>query len=189
MIPDLAKEHFKAAETKMAHAIDALEHHFNTLRTGRASTSLLDDVRVEAYGSQMPLSQVATLATPDSRTITVTPFDRGQLHAVEKAIQVANLGLNPQNDGKMIKLYLPPLTEERRKEMVKKAHGMAEEGRVAIRNVRKHVKEQVDKLKKDKKLTEDQTHEATDELQKSTDKWIGKVEEHLKKKEKEIMQI
>jgi ribosome recycling factor len=89
----------------------------------------------------------------------------------------------------MIKLYLPPLTEERRKEMVKKAHGMAEDGRVAIRNVRKHVKEQVDKLKKDKKLTEDQTHEATDELQKSTDKWIGKVEEHLKKKEKEIMQI
>ena len=108
---------------------------------------------------------------------------------MEKAIQVANLGLNPQNDGKMIKLYLPPLTEERRKEMVKKAHGMAEEGRVAIRNVRKHVKEQVDKLKKDKKLTEDQAHEANDELQKTTDKWIGKVEEHLKKKEKEIMQI
>ncbi|MCC6547148.1 ribosome recycling factor [Candidatus Sumerlaeota bacterium] len=189
MIPEPLKDLFKSSETKMVHAIDALEGHFNTLRTGRASASLLDDVRVEAYGSLMPLAQVASLATPDSRTITVTPFDKSQMNAVERAIQMANLGLNPQSDGKMIKLYLPPLTEERRKEMVKKGHAMAEDGRVAIRNVRKHAKETIDKMKKDKKLTDDLAHDATEELQKLTDKFVAKVEEQLKKKEKEIMSI
>lgn len=183
------QELFKTSETKMVHAIDALEHHFNTLRTGRASTALLDDVRVDAYGQQMTIAQVATIGTPDARTISVTPWDKSQLSAIEKAIQAANLGLNPQNDGKMLRLFIPPLTEERRKELVKKAHHMAEEGRVAIRNVRKHAKETIDKMKKDKKLTDDLAHDATEQLQKITDKWIAKVDEHLKKKEKEIMEV
>lgn len=183
------KELFNTSERKMAHAIEALEHHFNTLRTGRASTALLDDVRVEVYGQMSPLSSVATLATPDARTITISPWDKNALGPVEKAIQASNLGLNPHNDGKMLRLSIPPLTEERRKELAKKAHGMAEDARVAIRNVRKHSKEVIEKMKKGKELTEDIAHAENDKLQKLTDKWILKVEEVLKKKEKEIMEV
>lgn len=182
-------EIFKNAERKMAHAIEALDHHFNTLRTGRASAALLDDVKVEAYGTDTPLNQVASVSTPDARTITVQPWDKNQLNAIEKALLVANLGMTPHNDGTLIRLNVPPLTEERRKELAKKAHGMAEEGRVAIRNVRKHSKDEIDKLKKSKELSEDLAHDATDKLQKLTDKWIKKVDEVLAKKEKDIMAV
>lgn len=180
---------FKTAEHKMGQAIEALEHHFNTLRTGRASIALLDDIRVDAYGQITPLNQVASVNTPDARTIAITPWDKNQLASIERAIQQSDLGLNPQNDGKMIRLSIPPLTEERRKELVKKAHGMAEEGRIAIRNVRKHCKDDIEKLKKDKGLSEDLTHDAISDLQKITDKWILKVDEVLKKKEEEIMEV
>lgn len=183
------KEVFKTTEHKMAAAIEALEHHFNTLRTGRASAALLDDVKVDAYGQTVPIQQIASVNTPDARTITVTPWDKNQVAAIERAILTSDLGLNPQNDGKMIRLAIPPLTEERRKELVKKAHHMAEEGRVAIRNVRKHSKDSIDKLRKDKVLSEDLSHDAIDDLQKITDKWITRVDEVLAKKEKEIMEV
>lgn len=189
MNEEAAQPVFKTARTKMKHAIDALEHHFNTLRTGRASTSLLDDVEVDAYGRTMPLKQVASISTPDAKTITVTPWDKSQLAIVEKAILVADLGLNPQNDGKMIRLIIPPLTEERRKELVKKAHHMAEEARVAIRNVRRHQKDEIEKLRKGKELSDDLAHDALDELQSITDKWTKEVDEVLAVKEKEIMEV
>ena len=183
------KDLFKQSETKMQHAVDALDQHYNTLRTGRASVALLDKVKVESYGSEVPLQQVASVSTPDARTLVVTPWDKNLMTAIEKAIQIANLGMNPQNDGRQLRLIIPPLTEERRKELAKKAHQMTEDGRVAIRNVRKHVKEQIDKMKKDKKLTEDAARDATDELQKLTDRYVAKCDEHLKKKEKEIMEV
>jgi ribosome recycling factor len=179
----------KTAETKMQAAITAVEHHFNTLRTGRASTALLDDIRVEVYGQEMPIAQIANISTPDARSITIQPWDASTLGKIEKAIQTSDLGINPQNDGKIVRLVLPPLTEERRKELVKKAHHMAEEGRIAIRNVRRHAKEELDKMKKNKEISEDQAHDATDRLQKVTDKWIKKVDEVLAKKEKEIMEV
>lgn len=187
-MPEL-KEIMKVAETKMLHSIDALDHHFNTLRTGRASTALLDDIRVEAYGQEMPVNQVANISTPDARTIQVTPWDKNQLVLIEKALQASDVGITPQNDGINIRLNLPPLTEERRKELVKKSHHMAEEARIAIRNVRKHQKDEIQKLVKDKALSEDLGHDAIDNLQKVTDKWIVKVDEVTKKKEKEIMEV
>lgn len=182
-------EEFKSGEEKMKGAIDALYHHFETLRTGRASTSLLNDVTVEAYGSQVPLNQVASVSTPDAKTIAVQPWDASQLPSIEKGIIIADLGLNPMNDGKVIRLSIPPLTEERRKELVKKSHAMAEEARVAIRNVRRHVKDHIEKLNKAKELSDDLMHDAIDDLQKITDKWIAKVDDIMKKKEKEIMEV
>jgi ribosome recycling factor len=137
----------------------------------------------------MPIAQIANISTPDARSITIQPWDASTLGKIEKAIQTSDLGINPQNDGKIVRLVLPPLTEERRKELVKKAHHMAEEGRIAIRNVRRHAKEELDKMKKNKEISEDQAHDATDRLQKVTDKWIKKVDEVLAKKEKEIMEV
>ncbi len=183
------KELFDSSEHKMAQSIESLDHHFNTLRTGRASSALLDDIRVDAYGVMTPLQQMATVSTPDARTIAISPWDKNQLVAIEKALQVANLGMNPHSDGKLIRLSIPPLTEDRRKDLAKKAHAMAEESRVAIRNVRKHAKEVIEKMKKDKKLTEDLAHDEVEKLQKLTDKWIAKVDDSMKKKEKEIMEV
>lgn len=183
------KEEFQNAEHKMHGAIESLIHHFNTLRTGRAHTSLLDDVKVEAYGSEVPLNQVASVSTPDARTIAVAPWDTNQLAAIEKAIMVADLGLTPMNDGKMIRLSIPPLTEERRKELAKKAHHMAEEARVAIRNVRRHAKDHIEKMNKAKDLSDDEMHVHLEELQKLTDQWIVKVDDAMKKKEKEILEV
>lgn len=183
------QEIFKQVEGKMSSAIKAMEHHFNTLRTGRASTALLDDIKVDAYGQEMPLNNVASVSTPDARTILVQPWDAGQLGAIERAILTSDLGINPNNDGKCIRLSIPPLTEERRKELVKKASHMAEEGRIAIRNVRRHAKDEIEKLRKDKELSDDQAHDANDELQKITDKWIKEVDVHLERKDKEIMEV
>lgn len=180
---------FKTAESKMKAAIDAMEKHFNTLRTGRASTALLDDVRVEAYGQEMALNAVATVSTPDARTIAVQPWDGSQLTAIERAIQASDLGLNPMNDGKLIRLAIPPLTEERRKELVKKSHHMAEEARIAIRNIRRHAKDEIEKMRKAKELSDDLAHDANEDLQKITDKWTKEVEDHLAHKEKEIMEV
>jgi ribosome recycling factor len=183
------KDDFKNAEHKMQSALDALDHHFNTLRTGRASTALLDDVRVEAYGQPMPLNQVASVTTPDARSIMISPWDKNQLSHIERALLQADLGLTPMNDGQHIRLNIPALTEERRKELVKKAHAMAEDARVAIRNVRRHTKDHFEKMNKGKELTDDETRMHLDELQKMTDKFIAKVDEHMKKKEKEIMEV
>jgi ribosome recycling factor len=187
--PVNVKEVMKGAEAKMAHAIDALDSHYNTLRTGRASASLLDKVMVDNYGTIAPLKSVAAISTPDARTILVTPWDKGTVPAIEKALQLADLGMNPVSDGKAIRLVIPALTEERRKDLVKKAHGMTEDARVAIRNIRKNIKEEFEKAKKNKVMTDDELRDANELIQKATDKWVKAADEHLKKKEKEIMDM
>jgi len=184
----LSKIH-RESEEKMHKAVEAMEHEFSTLRTGRASLPILDVVHVDAYGQKMQLKQVGSLSTPDAHSILIQPWDRSLLGAIEKAILAANIGLTPNNDGRMIRLNVPPLTEERRRELVKVAHKMAEEGRVAIRNIRRHANEEIKKLEKDKAVSEDDARNAQMENQKLTDKFIEDVSARLKRKEQEIMEI
>ncbi len=172
---------------KMDKAIEAFERDLKHVRTGRASAALLDGVTVDYYGSQMPLNQVASIAVSDSSTITVQPWDANILADLEKAILASDLGLTPSNDGKLIRISVPPLTEERRKELVKLVKKMAEDCRVAIRNCRRDAMDKLKKQKKDKEISEDDMHRLQDEVQKVTDRHIEQVEEVLKKKEKEIM--
>jgi ribosome recycling factor len=174
---------------KMEGALNALEHNFHTVRTGRASPAILENVHVTAYGSEMPLNQMASVNSPDARTIVISPWDKGQLGAIERAIIAANLGFNPTNDGVVVRIMVPPLTEERRKEFVKQAHKMAEEARIAIRHVRKHANDHIKKLEKDHGVPEDAGRQAHDRVQKLTDDYIAKVDDRMKKKEKEIMEV
>ena len=166
-----------------------LRHEFTGLRTGRASVALLDQVKVDYYGTPTPLKQVATLATPESRLITVQPFERTLMKDIEKAILASGLGLTPTNDGKLIRLPIPPLTEERRKDLVKVAKRLTEEVRVHIRNIRRDVLEDIKKAQKDSTLAEDDAQKAHDEIQKLTDTYMAKVDDLLKKKEAEITEI
>lgn len=177
------------AKQKMEGALRALEEEFRTVRTGRASPAVLDHVVVQAYGSEMPLNQVSNVTTPDGRTIVITPWDKSQLGAIERAIIAANLGFNPTNDGAVVRISVPQLTEERRKEMAKMAHKMAEDARIAIRHVRKHANDHIKKLEKDHDVPEDAGRHAHDEVQKLTDDFVKMVDERLKKKEKEIMEV
>jgi len=179
----------KDCKDKMDKAMLALEHHFETLRTGRASLGLVDGVRVPAYGGDMPLNQVASVSTPDAKTIAIQPWDKSLMGAIEKALLAANLGITPTNDGNLIRLSIPPLTEERRKEVVKLAHKMAEEARVAVRNVRRHVNDEVKKAEKNHDITEDDRDKLLKDSQKMTDDHIKKVDEMLAAKEKEIMAV
>src|SRR5437016_12919325 len=179
----------KKATDKMEGQVEHLRHEFTGLRTGRASVALLDQVKVDYYGTPTPLKQVATLATPESRLITVQPFERTLMKDIEKAILASGLGLTPTNDGKLIRLPIPPLTEERRKDLVKLAKKIAEEIRVHIRNIRRDVLEEIKKAQKASQMTEDEVKKAHDELQKLTDAYITKVDETLKKKEAEITEI
>jgi ribosome recycling factor len=174
---------------RMEKALEALRGEFTKLRTGRASISLLDGVRVECYGNKMPLNQVATLNTPDSRTIMMTPWDKTVIPEIERAIQKSDLGLQPVNDGKTIRINIPALTEERRKEFVKIAKRVTEEGRVSIRNVRRDANEGVKKLQKEGNLSEDDLKKSETEIQKTTDHYIAQVESLLAHKEKEIMEV
>jgi ribosome recycling factor len=173
----------------MEKAISDLQHEMASIRTGRASLGILDHIRVDYYGSPTPLNQVANLHVPEPSLITIQPWDVSQIGAIEKAIRVSDLGLNPSNDGKIVRLPIPPLTEERRKELVKKLHGVAEHHRVALRNVRREGNEAVKKLLKDKKMPEDDEKRALDEIQKMTDAYIEKLDMAVKTKEKEIMAI
>ena len=166
-----------------------LQHEMAGVRTGRASVSLLDNVRAEAYGTPMPLNQLATLHVPDATMITVQPFDVSQIGTIEKAIRGADLGLNPSNDGKMIRVPIPSLTEERRKDLVKKVHHIAEDHRVALRNVRRDSNEHIKKLLKDKLISEDEERRALDEIQKLTDNYIQRLDQAVKTKEKEVLEI
>ncbi len=159
------------------------------VRTGRASVSLLDNVRADYYGTPTPLNQLATLHVPEPTLITVQPWDVSQIGVIEKAIRAADLGLNPSNDGKLIRVPIPPLTEERRKELVKKLHHIAEDHRVAMRNIRRDANEPVKKLLKDKLISEDDDRRAHDEVQKLTDGYIQKLDQAAKAKEKEILEI
>jgi ribosome recycling factor len=179
----------KDMETRMQAAIDTLTREFSTVRTGRASVSLLDIVRVDYHGTPTPLNQMASVSTPDARTIAIQPWEPGQLANVERAIMKSDLGLTPLNDGKVIRLTMPALTEERRKQLAKNVAKMAEESRVAIRNVRREANDKLKAMAKDKKaaLAEDEERRGHDQIQKSTDKFIAKVDELLKKKEQEIL--
>ena len=180
---DLLKE----IETRMTAAIDTLGRDFAAVRTGRASTALLDPVRVDYYGTLTPVNQMASVSIPDARTLLIQPWEPTQLHAIEKAIVKADVGITPVNDGKAIRLTMPTLTEERRKQLAKNVHKIAEEGRVAIRNVRREANDRLKGMAKDKKVTEDEERRGHDQIQKTTDRFIAKVEELLKKKEQEIL--
>jgi ribosome recycling factor len=179
----------KEAETRMQKSLEKLRQEFSSLRSGRATASMLDHLKVEYFGSFVPLKQVAAVGLPDGRTIEIKPWDAGALHAIEKAIQVSDLGLTPNNDGKLIRLVVPTLTEERRKEMVKAVKKIAEEFRVAIRNDRRDAMEHIRKAEKDKILTEDQRKTAEGALQGLTDLYVKRVDEALAAKEKDILTV
>ncbi len=174
---------------RMEKALSDLQHEMASIRTGRASLGILDHIRVDYYGTPTPLNQVANLHVPEPSLITIQPWDVSQIGAIEKAIRVSDLGLNPSNDGKIVRLPIPPLTEERRKDLVKKLHGAAEHHRVALRNIRRDCNEAVKKLLKDKKLAEDDEKKALDDIQKMTDAYMQKIDSAVKLKEKEILEI
>ena len=173
---------------RMDGALVALHHDFKGIRTGRASASLLDRVMVDVYGSKMPLNQVATINVPEPRMISVQVWDKSNAAAVEKAISNAGLGLNPMADGNLVRVPIPDLSEERRKEMVKIAHQAAEKGKIAVRNVRRDGMDQMKKMEKDSKISEDELHQRSDEIQKLTDQFVTKIDEALAVKEKDILQ-
>lgn len=173
----------------MDKTIESLRKEYQKIRTGRASTGLLDDIRVDYYGTPSPLSQVATLAVPEPRTITLQPWESKLIPVIEKAIMNSGLGITPANDGKTIRLVLPPLTEERRKDIVKQLKKMAEEGKVAIRNIRRDAIDSLKKMEKDKKISEDDLKRAEKEVQDVTNAHVAKVDEVLAHKEKEVLEI
>ncbi len=177
------------AEDRMSKALAALDKDFSRLRTGRATTALVDDIRVDYYGTPTAISQLASVAVPDSRTLTIQPWDRGAFALVEKAILKSDLGLTPINDGKLIRINIPALTEERRKELGKVARKYTEEAKVAIRNIRRDANDALKKLEKDKAHSEDEIKKAQDAIQKLTDAQVAKADQKCQTKEKEIMEI
>ena len=176
-------------ESNMQKTVEATQRSFNTIRTGRANASLLDRVTVEYYGTQTPLKSLANISTPDASTITIQPFDRGSVSVIERAISLSDVGLTPNNDGSTIRLNIPPLTTERRKEFVKIAGKYAEEGRVAIRNIRRDAVDSVRKQEKNHELPEDEAKDLLDKIQKVTDKYIAKIDQVLAEKEKDITTV
>ncbi|MGD0000472.1 MAG: ribosome recycling factor [Bryobacteraceae bacterium] len=187
--PQSLKDIENVARQRMDKVIAALQHEMSTLRTGRASINLFDGIQVEAYGSTMPINHVATLHVPEPSLITIQPYDVSQIGLIEKSIRASDLGLNPSNDGKMIRVPIPVLTEERRKELVKHLHHAAEDHRILVRNVRRDANESTKKLLKDKAISEDDERRAIDDTQKLTDGYIAKIDQLSKGKEKEIMQV
>ncbi len=177
------------ARTHMEKAVDAMRREFSSVRTGKASPTLLDTVRVEAYGSKMPINQVATVTAPEARLLLVQPWDKSLMQAIEKAIQTSEFGLNPANDGNLIRVPIPALTEERRKEMVRVLHRLAEEGRVAIRHARQEANKELKKKQASHEVSEDDVRNKMDEVQKMTDTYISRIDELLKGKEQELMEV
>ena len=184
-----AKEIDTQAKSRMDKVLSDLQHEMAAVRTGRASVNLLDNVRADYYGTPTPLNQRATLHVPDATVITVQPWDVSQIGVIEKAIRGSDLGLNPSNDGKLIRVPIPALTEERRKDLVKKVHHIAEDHRVALRNVRRDSNEHIKKLLKDKLISEDEERRALEESQKLTDNYIQRLDQAVKNKEKEVLEI
>ncbi|MDR2588371.1 MAG: ribosome recycling factor [Spirochaetales bacterium] len=176
-------------EERMKKTLKSLLDEFNTLRTGRASPAIFDKLRVDYYGQKTPLTQVATVSVPEARLIVIQPWDKSLLNEIEKAIQTSELSLNPSNDGKIIRVSIPPLTEERRKDLVKVSKNMAEQSRVAIRNIRRDANEELKKSLKNGDLSEDEEKKTTDDIQKLTDKYIAEIGRELETKEKEIMEV
>jgi len=185
VIQDVLKE----AQDHMQKAIEVLKKEFATMRVGRATPALLEKVLVDYYGSQMPVNQLATITAPEARLLVIQPWDKGAIAAIEKAIMKSDLGITPTNDGSVIRLAIPPLTQERRQELVKVAKKKAEEARVAIRNIRRDANDQIKDLEKEKVVSEDEGKRAQDEVQKLTDKYIKTVDDLLKAKEEEIMSV
>ena len=185
----MEKEIKSSTDERMKQAVESLRKDFATIRTGRASVGLLDNVIVDAYGQSQKLNQTATLTTPDPKTIMIQPWDPKLMGDIEKAIMKADLGLNPVNDGKVVRINIPALTEERRKEFVKLAKKRTEEGKVGIRNTRRDANEKLKKIEKDKDISEDDLKKSLDEIQKMTDSYIKKLDETLEHKESEIMEV
>ena len=179
----------KNAKEKMEAALTSVSREFATVRTGKATPALLDTVSVDAYGSKMPINQLATVSSPDASLLVVQPFDRAMLADVERAIQVADLGFNPANDGTVIRIPIPPLNQERRQEYVKLLHKLAEDGRVSVRHARQEARDELKQKMKDHEVAEDDGHRQLDETQKLTDRYIGQIDELLEHKEKEVMQV
>jgi ribosome recycling factor len=182
-------EIYKSAQEKMQKAVESVDHDFSSLRTGRASVALVDSLQVEAYGSKAPLKQLGTISTPDARSIVIQPFDKSTVSAIEKALLGANLGMTPNSDGKVIRLNIPPLTEDRRKELVKVAKKMAEDGRISIRNIRRHANDEVKKTEKSHEIAEDEREKANKQIQELTDKHVKEVDDLLARKEKDVMEV
>ncbi len=182
-------EIYSHAEEGMKKSIEVLKKDFTTLRSGKVSVSILDNIKVDYYGVPTPLNQVATVLATDATTITISPWEKNLLKEIERAIQEANLGVNPNNDGESIKLFFPPMTVEQRKENVKKAKAMGEKAKVAIRNIRKDANNKIKHLEKDKEITEDEGKKAHDQIQKYTDDYVKKVDELVKAKEAELLKV
>lgn len=180
---------FKDTDGKMTRSIEAFRKELGKIRTGRASFSLLDGIKVDYYGTPTPLQQVGTLSVPESRLITVTPWDAKMIGPIEKAIQASGLGLNPSNDGKIVRIPIPPLTEERRRDLVKVVRKMAEDARIAVRNVRRESLERIKEREKKKEISEDEMKRSQDRIQKETDRYVKKIDEILKTKEQEILEV
>ena len=183
------QELFREIELKMKHAVDHFHHELKTLRTGRASVAILEGVTVEYYGTQTPINQLANLSVADASLITAQPFDPSQISAIERAIQQAGLGLNPSNDGRIIRIPVPQLTEERRRELVKMAHDMAETSRNGVRQARRDGNDQLKKKEKDKEISQDEEHRGFDEMQKLHDHYIAEINTALSHKEGQIMEV
>ena len=184
-VPEIVSE----CEEHMRKAVVHLQDEFATVRTGRAAPAMVEKIRVDYYGSEVPLQQLAGFSVPEPRVLVVSPFDKGALKAIEKAIQSSDLGISPSNDGQVIRLTFPQLTEERRKELVKMVKNRAEEGRVAVRNVRRHAKQQFEALEKDGEISRDELERVEKDLQKTTDRTIAEVDEMLAHKEQELLEV
>ena len=180
---------FRDAEEKMRKAVSVNKEELGSIRSGRATPSLLNKITVDYYGTQTPLNQVANLSVPEARLLVISPYDKSSIPAIEKAINASDIGITPNNDGNVIRLAFPQLTEDRRKEMIKLAHVRAEEGRVAIRAVRRHAKQELEKMKKDGTLPEDEERSAEAHLQKLTDRYVNEVDENLGRKEAELSEV
>lgn len=174
---------------QMEAAVDAMRREFASVRTGKASAALLDTVRVDAYGSKMPLNQVATINTPEARLIVVQPWDKGLMGEIERAIQSASLGLNPSNDGNVIRVPIPPLSQERRQDMVRLLHKMAEEGKISVRHARQEANKEIKELEHDHEISEDESRRQQEQVQKITDEYVAKIDELMKAKEAEVLEV
>ncbi|MCI6024239.1 MAG: ribosome recycling factor [Candidatus Faecivivens sp.] len=185
----MTKDEIKKAEGKMQKALGALGANFNTIRAGRANPAVLDRIVVEYYGTPTPINQMAAISAPDPRTLMISPWDRSTLKSIEKAIQTSDLGINPNNDGSVIRLIFPPMTSERRNELAKEVHKMAEEGKIAIRNIRRDAMDKIKAMKKNNEITEDEVKDAEKDIQKITDKYVKEADSMADAKIKEIQEI
>jgi ribosome recycling factor len=185
----MIKEIMADADLRMTRSVEVLRHELTKIRTGKASTGLVEQIKVQAYGNEMPITQVASISTPDARTIMITPWDKATLKDIEKALQKSDIGINPSNDGAVIRLILPPLTEERRKDLVKLVKKYVEDDKVAIRNVRRDANEHIKRLEKAHEVSEDESHKSQDEIQKLTEKHIKELDHLFELKEKEVMEV